>query len=132
MLNLFPIQWLALLAYFILRVGVGGVFLYLVHAQIKNWKQVPATINLPIIKNGKVIFTFLIMTELIIGALYIIGLATQAAALLAIALCIKILFWYKRFPTGSIPAKLTYVLILFASLSLFITGAGALAFDLPI
>jgi len=132
MLNLFPIQWLAMLAYLILRVGVGSVFLYLAHTQIKNWQQLPVTINLPLVKNSKVIFMFLIITELIIGTLYIVGLATQAATLLAIALCVKMLFWHKRFPTWVIPAKLTYVLLLFASLSLFITGAGALAFDLPI
>ena len=132
MLNLFPIQWLALLAYFILRVGVGSVFLYLAHTQIKNWQQLPTTINLPVVKNGKVIFTFLIIAELVTGTLYIIGLATQAAALLATLLCIEMLIWHKRFPAGSIPGKLTYVLILFISLSLFITGAGALAFDLPI
>lgn len=132
MLNLFPIQWLVMLAYLILRVGVGSIFLYLAHTQIKNWKQLPPTIDLPLISNSKTIFTFVIITELIAGTLYIIGLATQAAALLAIALCIKMLFWHKRFPAEIIPDKLTYVLILFISLSLFITGAGALAFDLPI
>lgn len=132
MLNLFPIQWLALLAYFILRLGIGSVFLYLAHTHIKNWKQFPNTLNLPIIKNSKVIFTLIITSELVIGTLYIIGLVTQVAALIAISLCIKLIIWHSRFPLGSIPNKLTFVLLIFISMSLFITGAGALAFDLPI
>ena len=132
MLNLFPIQWLALLAYFILRLGVGGVFVYLAHTHIKNWKQIPRTINLPVVKNGKVIFSLIIISELVIGTLYIIGLATQVAALIAISLCIKMIIWHKQFPLGSVPTKLTFVLLIFISMSLFITGAGAIAFDLPI
>lgn len=132
MLNLFPIQWLAMLAYLILRLGIGSVFLYIAHGHIKNLASIGAKIDLPIIKNSRIIFTLLIICELIIGGLYIIGLATQAAALLTIALCLKMLFWYTRFPTGSLPSRLSYVLMVFISLSLFITGAGAAAFDLPI
>ncbi len=132
MLNLFPIQWLALLAYFILRVGVGSIFLYLAYTHIKNWKQITPTLRLPFVKNGKFSLIVIILGELIIGSLYILGLLTQAAALLAIALCIKSLWWHGRLPAAYFPAKLTYLLLLFASLSLFITGAGILAFDLPI
>lgn len=132
MLNLFPIQWLALLAYFILRLGVGSVFIFLAYNQLKHWKDIPITINLPIIHNSRVIFALIIGCELLIGTLYIIGLATQVAALLAMALSLKLIVWHRRFPTGSIPNKLSYVLIVFASVSLFITGAGAFAFDLPI
>lgn len=132
MLNLFPIQWLSLVAYCLLRVGVGSIFLYLAYTQVKHWKDIPARINLPLIKNGRLIVSLIIMCELIIGTLYIIGLTTQIAALLSITLCIKMIIWHRRFPTSSIPDRLSYILIVLSSLSLLITGAGAIAVDLPI
>jgi uncharacterized membrane protein YphA (DoxX/SURF4 family) len=64
--------------------------------------------------------------------MFLVGFYTQIAAILSIGLCVKLLIWHKRFPQNSIPSRLTYLLLLTISLSLFVTGAGILAFDLPI
>jgi hypothetical protein len=49
-----------------------------------------------------------------------------------IAMCLKMFVMRNWFDHPSIPTKLFYVLLFAASVSLFITGAGVFAFDLPI
>ena len=70
--------------------------------------------------------------EIIIGTLFTLGFLTQVAALLAIFLSVKILIMYRHFIHPLIPQRLFYILLLAISFSLFITGAGIFAFDLPI
>jgi uncharacterized membrane protein YphA (DoxX/SURF4 family) len=68
--------------------------------------------------------------EIVVGALLFVGAYTQIAALGSLTLSLFMLFISPKsdaFPTSSF-----YLVALFASLSLFITGAGAFAFDLPI
>ena len=119
MLNLFPITFLAILAHALLRFIVGGIFIYLGYQHHKNTK---ATIPVRAIA----------LLEIVIGTLFIIGLFTQAAALLGIMFSLCGLFLREKLATLSLPSPLFFLLLLGASLSLFITGAGALAFDLPI
>ena len=76
--------------------------------------------------------TSLILTELVVGTLFILGLCTQIAALIVILMSFKMLFLRKYFPHDALPSRLTYLLLLGISCCLFITGAGAFAFDLPI
>jgi uncharacterized membrane protein YphA (DoxX/SURF4 family) len=132
MLNLFPIQFLALAAYALLRIVIGLVFLYLAHKHSKNFTFYAPQIQWPGIQNGRVVLTLIIISEVIIGGMFLVGFYTQIAAILSMGLCIKLLIWNQRFPIGSIPSRLTYLLLLTISLSLFVTGAGVLAFDLPI
>ena len=122
MLNPFPIQFLAMLAYAILRFFVGGVLLYLgmTHMQHRTSFKVPVFI-------GWVSFF-----EIIFGIMFIAGFYTQYAALGGISLSILSLVFYKKIDSPYTPSRIFYVLFLGASLSLFITGAGAFAFDLPI
>jgi uncharacterized membrane protein YphA (DoxX/SURF4 family) len=70
--------------------------------------------------------------EIITGALLIIGLWTQLAALVnAVILIIKIGFKIRdgKFLTDGVNY---YILLLAMALSLIFTGAGAFAFDLPL
>lgn len=132
MLTLFPIQWLALLAYFILRVLVGGVVLTLGLHHLRIWPTLVSKTKVPFFPFPRIAMGLLIATEIIIAFLLVPGIYTQIGALLLIALSIKILFWRGRLGGDLLPARHTYVLLLACGLSLFITGAGALAIDLPI
>ena len=132
MLNPFPIQFLSLFAYFILRVFIGFVFLLL---SIKHWKQRSSlypVLILPIFPFGKISVATLIISELIIGLMFILGFYTQIAALLTILMSLKMIVLRNKFNHPALPSRLVYFLFLGIGCSLFITGAGALAFDLPI
>jgi uncharacterized membrane protein YphA (DoxX/SURF4 family) len=132
MLNLFPIQFLALFAYALLRIVTGIIYITLAHRHFQSFSNLAPKIQWPLITDGRIILTLIIISESLIGGLFIIGLATQAAAIASIGLCFKLLIWHNRFPADSIPNRLTYVLLLAISVSLLITGAGIIAFDLPI
>ncbi len=132
MLNIFPIQFLAPLAYTILRVCIGLIFLYLGRSHIKNRSILKDVFTLPIFPFGLFFTWYIALAEIIIGVLFILGLFTQVAALLAILYALKLIVLYKRFSHPLVPTRPVLLLLFAASLSLFITGAGAFAFDLPI
>lgn len=132
MLNLFPIQFLSMFAYLILRITLGFILISLGREHFKKFSLIAPQVKWPFIKNGKLVLGLLIFSELLIGFMFIIGLLTQAVAAACFMMCFKLIIWYKSFPENTLPSKLSLLLIAFISLSLFITGAGALAFDLPI
>lgn len=119
MLNPFPIQFLALFAYFLLRVVAGGT---LVHTALTH-RKVPGFIG---------VFRFIILAELALGTLLLLGLGTQYAALGLLGYCVCIGVLKRRTKHPALPATSTLVLLFGIGLSLFITGAGVFAFDLPI
>jgi len=132
MLNLFPIQFLAPLAYMLLRLCVGLILVRLGITHIHNRR--PAT-TLIVEKTASVppfIFLCIGLLEIIAGVLIFLGLYTQLGALIVLALSAMQLAFSKRLFTNKTPSRVFYVLLFFVSLSLFITGAGAFAFDLPI
>ena len=122
MLNPFPIQFLALFAYFILRVFVAIVLLHIARTQYTNYRPAPIPNKIKTVLAG----------EVLLSGLFIIGVHTQYASLLLAVLSI-----YALHDTTShkfllhIPTT-TALLLLAISLSLFITGAGVFAVDLPI
>lgn len=132
MLNPIPIQYLALLAYFILRFGIGIILLHLaltcwgerkaLAASVKQSWQVIALPSVLLLCGGKAI----------IGTMMLFGFYTQYAALALMLMCIDLIFSRSIFHSPLLPNKIFYVLLFFASASLFITGAGAFAVDLPI
>lgn len=132
MLNLFPIQFLSLFAYFILRVITGLVVLWLGFKHYQHRNELSDILVLPIFPFGKTAVFFLVLTEIIIGTLLTIGLFTQAGAILLMLLSLKMMVLYKHFNHPTLPNKLTYLLLFAIGFSLFITGAGIFAFDLPI
>lgn len=132
MLNPFPIQWLALLAYFILRLFVGVTLYYMGRQHVKHYRELVDSTTWPFMGGRALPIQLLIGFEFLIAILLILGAFTQYAALLLIGLSIKLLFLHKRFTHPSIPPRLVYFILLGCSLSLLITGAGAFAVDLPI
>jgi uncharacterized membrane protein YphA (DoxX/SURF4 family) len=123
MLNIFPLQFLALLAYFILRLFAGSAVLYLGITHLKHRRRLRL--------DGKTPF-ILIALELLSGLSLIAGAYTQLGAMLLIGIAIYLLIVSKKWHKLYTPAPMTAFLLIGCGLTLFITGAGAFAFDLPI
>ena len=125
MLNPFPIQFLSLFAYFILRVFVSLFLFVTVSRQLRRWPR------LGDITRRR--WWYLIAGyELILSVAFLMGIYTQYAALGLLVFSIWTLI---RNRSGSSPlyiANSAAFLLLGISISLFITGAGVLAVDLPI
>jgi uncharacterized membrane protein YphA (DoxX/SURF4 family) len=132
MLNLFPIQFLALFAYLILRVITGFVLIHLSFKHFAHRQELAEILKLPLFPFGKISTILLISTEIFIGITLTLGLFTQAGAILLMLLSLKMLVLQRHFKHHTLPSPLIYTLLFAIGLSLFITGAGALAFDLPI
>lgn len=132
MLTLFPIQFLALFAYFILRVTTGLILLYLTRQHFKYRGELSNVLVLPIFPFGKIAVWVLIISEFIVGILLTLGLLTQVGAILLIIISIKMSLMRGFFYHHSLPNRLTYFLLMAVGFSLLITGGGVFAFDLPI
>lgn len=113
-----------MLAYTVLRVIVGIVLIYLGFRHTSHRDAVGAT--------SVLLLVFGIM-ELIIGLMFLVGWYTQYASLLTVTLIVASTLM-KRNATlhTAFPQTLFYVLLFGSALSLFVTGAGAFAFDLPL
>lgn len=132
MLNPFPIQFLAILAYTILRVFIGSLLIYFGISHVNKRTKLKETFAFPTKRLAVPFLVLFILTEFIAGAMLLVGLYTQVAALIVICMSLKIIIFHKRFVGTHIQGRLFYLLLLVSAVSLFITGAGAFAFDLPI
>ncbi len=132
MLNIFPLQFLAPIAYAVLRICLGLIFIYLAHSHIKGRNELKNIFTLPILPFGLFFTWYICIAEIIIGTLLILGLFTQIAALVAMSYTFKLFVLRKFFVHPLIPRGPFLLLLFVSAFSLFITGAGILAFDLPI
>lgn len=132
MLNPFPIMWLSLLAYFILRVAVGLTLIHqgLTHSRYK--KELVLSVSWLTPSTVAAGIKVMIFTELALGLAITAGWHTQYACLVGMVFAIKMLLLRPRFHTDLLPSRHYYILLLGIFCSLFITGAGAFAFDLPL
>jgi len=83
-------------------------------------------------KWSQFIFYILLVCEFIIGIAVVIGAKTQYAVLLLMVYCLYFMFFTKGVEHKTVPSQIFFVLLFFVACSLFITGAGAFAVDLPI
>lgn len=118
MLNPFPIQFLAPLAYVLLRIAVGFL---LMRSGSQNLIRSPFGTGTWCIS----------LLQIVFGIMYFIGAYTQIAALGVIILMLVTHFW-KSDTSPNHFSQSTSFLILVISMALFITGAGPFALDLPI
>ena len=132
MLTLFPIYFLAPLAYTALRFCIAGIFAHQAIQHIRKRDSFTQVFTISIFPFPTFIIWYLIVVEITISTLMPLGAYTQIAALLAMLLAVKFIAIHKHFAHPLIPSRIFYILLLFASFSLFVTGAGAFAFDLPI
>ncbi len=131
MLNLFPIQFLAPLAYTLLRVCVGALLIRLGFIRIRH--RTPSSLVVaPKVSFPPSVLLIVGLLEIVAGAFFFVGLYTQVVALVTLLFSAMHLVFPKRLRGQGIPSRIFFVLLFFVSLSLFITGAGAFAFDLPI
>lgn len=122
MLNPFPIQFLALFAYFILRVFVAIVLLRIARSQYTSYRPAPISNKLKVVIAG----------EVLLSGLFLIGMHTQYAAMVLAVLSVYALYNSTNHSFSLHIPTTTALLLLAISLSLFITSAGVFAVDLPI
>lgn len=127
MLNVVPIQFLAMFAYLFLRITVG-ITLLLFGAQLAQLALSMSTLT----SRRAYLLILIAILSLVSSGLLILGLFTQIGALFVIGLAFTQLVAPNHTIKGLIPSSLVWFLLLGAGVSLFITGAGVFAFDLPI
>jgi uncharacterized membrane protein YphA (DoxX/SURF4 family) len=129
MLSIFPsLLVFTLAAPVILRLTVGVLFLMWGANCFGSGKY---SIGSRLTILGKHTALTLGLTELAVGALLILGLYTQVAAIIGAILAFKFTYLSRYEVFG--PANVTvYILVGIISLSLALTGPGFFAFDLPL
>lgn len=128
-LNPIPIQWLALLAYFILRFGVGIILL---HVALRLWhSRGQFTVMMSGVPKQYVVWP-IVIGKASIAIMLLAGFYTQYAALALMLMCVDLILTRRWLTHPALPPRIFYVLLFFAASSLFITGGGAFAIDLPI
>jgi uncharacterized membrane protein YphA (DoxX/SURF4 family) len=132
MLSIFPeLLVYTLAAPFILRLAAGALFLMWGVGCFTSTKQaLRARLEEWSLPSKEAVFV-LGLLELAIGALLLLGLYTQVAALLGAALTAKFAFLSRKEPFGSASVTV-YILVALISFSLALTGPGFFAFDLPL
>ncbi len=121
-MNPFPITFLSLLAHAILRITAGGLLIYLGVGRQKTLRKNPEA--------SWGILAFLSLVEIVVGAMLMAGFLTQIAALVLLIYALAALMLRKRLSAYLLPPT-AHVLMIGVAISLFITGAGAFAFDMP-
>jgi uncharacterized membrane protein YphA (DoxX/SURF4 family) len=136
MLNPFLTFHLVLLAYAVLRVMLGGTLTVLGYRHLTSQRGEMAIAIRKYVSWFPQSIPFLTMyvgvAEMIIGSMFVVGWNTQIAALLGIVFSVKVLLFRKNFHYPLMPSSAFFVLMLAVSVSLFITGAGAFAMDIPL
>jgi len=137
MINPFPTVFLALIAYAVLRIIVGLILVTLGYQHLFRRKAAlrsALTACIPNFMSGYTGFfaAYFGVAEIILGLMYVVGFFTQIAALATVLLSFKMLYFRKRLTYPLVPTPLFYILLIGVAASLFITGAGVFAFDIPI
>ncbi len=84
-------------------------------------------------RSGSVsLFVFIGILELITGTLFVLGAYTQVAALTALFLTSMQILRSGLLSYHGYPPRVFFALLCMVALSLFITGAGVFAIDLPL
>ena len=118
MLSLFPtLLGYEMIAPFILRLTLGGIFILWAYRKVKHRKSSEDTL--------------MACLELVVGVLLVIGLYTQLAAIVSSLILLNRLVYKVKTKTFFTDGVNYYFIVLVISLSLLVTGPGAFAFDLP-
>lgn len=132
MLNTFPqLLTYGFFAPTLLRAAAALVFLYMAYIVYQHRAQAAQT-PLPIVGVQSWAPGFTIAVYTAIGLMLLAGYYTQIGAILGAIAAFKELFWGKRLQMLFPLSRSTSFLLLVVCLSLLVTGAGALAFDLPL
>ena len=132
MLSVFPLHFLALLAYLVLRVCAGLVLVYLGFTHWYYRHELKQTLTHSWWPFGGFSVSVLVLAELIFGSMMIAGFYMQVATLLVALMSLKLFTFRGLIDHPSVPSRMFYFLLFGVCLCLTITGAGAFAFDLPL
>ena len=133
MLNPFPqLLVYGFFAPLLLRATVACV-LFFVAWHVHQKASILASITFPLVgKTRPWLMRLAASATALAGATLLAGYATQWSAILGILVALKLVWLKKELePALKLPTS-TYLLVLVICLSLLVTGAGALAFDLPL
>ncbi len=132
MLNTFPSMLVfGFFAPTILRIAVAGFFFYIAYDQIRRRENI-ANIPFSLVGKGAWIPLLTAVVYFCLGSMLLVGYYTQIAALLGILGAIKNMWLVQTRPTF-IPLSMGSVFLIFIILcTLLLSGAGALALDLPL
>ncbi len=132
MINTFP--QLLVFGFFaptVLRLVAAGVLLYAAHYHFTHREHIART-RFPIVGAGAWIVWVALTAEALVGLGLLFGYYTQIAALVGVIIALKQLVWGGRYPSFFFFPRSTSILLLIIMLSLLLTGAGAVALDLPL
>jgi hypothetical protein len=117
----------------LLRVAAAAVFLFVAYEQYQRREQM-AKIPFPIVGTslGMNAVWLALVAEIIIAGMLIAGYYTQFAAIAGMAAAVKYLYFGRQWPTFAPLSRGTVVLLFIILFTLLISGAGALAYDLPL
>lgn len=129
MLNIFPELLYPFFAPALLRAAMAIVFFYVAYQQYQQRQNISA-LQLPIV--GRNFVWLAIIFHAVVGAMFLLGYYTQAAAIVAILGLLAGWWLNRRHPSMIILPNSTVLLLIVVSVSLLISGAGAMAQDLPL
>lgn len=134
MLNPFPdLLAFGLVAPLMVRLITGAIFLEFGWKNLtKNRQKKAGLFDLIGLHPGIRYGLFFSSLELIIGVLFVIGLFTQVAALIAALISLTSCLLKRKYPERFGNTLLFFCLLFFVSLSLLFSGAGFWAFDIPL
>lgn len=117
----------------LLRITLGVYFIYLGKKKFGSERaKVGSFFESLNIGPAKHYVNSLAVTEIIIGIFFIIGFFTQIAALIAAIISLVSVVIAIKYPEVKTLKASEYALLLITSITLLFTGAGFLAFDLPL
>lgn len=132
MFNTFP-QFLmfGFFAPTLLRFAAALVFAYLAYRHFKG-REEAARVSFPLVGSGAWIVWVAILSEVAVATALFTGYYTQIAALVGMGIALKHIVWRGKYPGFFWITRSAAFLLFVICLSLLASGAGALAFDLPL
>ncbi len=132
MLNTFP--QLLVLGFFaptLLRIAAACVFAMLAYKHWHNVEHIAQT-RFPLVGSGAWIPWVAVIVEGIVALCLLLGYHTQISAIVGLLAALKYAFWAGKYPSYFVLSRTAALLLAVVCLSLMLSGAGALAFDLPL
>lgn len=133
MLSLFPgILYLAPFSYLLLRIASAFAFFYIAWDLLANKDEMEGA-KIIIVGHIKDWMLWLsAIVTFVVGALLLVGLWTQAAAIVGMLIVFKHSLGLRQYSDILPLSAGTYALLFVMCACLLITGAGPVAFDLPL
>ena len=132
MLNTFPsLLNFTFFAPTLLRIDAGALLAFVAWEHYSKRNEL-SHVSYPLLGSGMGWVWISVVWLAASAAMLILGLHTQIGALMGMIAALKFFQWHPRFPEITVLSWPSRVLLFVICLSLLITGAGALAFDVPL